>query len=436
MDDVSSSCRSAFAYMSRLGHLRHGGLSRPDWKKALKMISAGPEGRSSSNVLVLGDDMRIFLAVCRSLGRAGMRVHAAPFNTNAPALSSRYISKIHVLPAYEAGPQIWAESVGKLIDSEFIDLVIPCSDPFIMMLFEQRPALTNARLAIPGSVAMECLFDKVLTHQMCEKLGIAVSPAIELTGKTTAQSLLKSLSLPFVLKPRRSYWLDKPGQWGRVHIVENETALGDVLAGLDDPSRYIAEAYFDGIGGGISVLAEDGVILQAFQHRRLREGLGAASSYRLSEPLNAAMLDACNKIMADVKHTGVCMFEFRTNEETGKWILLETNARFWGSMPLPLALGVDFPLLLHDLLVNKKRHLPLAYGQGIRSRNITLDGFNLLKMVPRLRPSTVLPWLGGLADYAIQPLRWIAGREFNDSFAVDDMRPGFAEIAAIAKGRK
>ena len=39
-------------------------------------------------VLVLGDDMRIFLSIVRSLGRAGKEVHAVPLNWQSPALNS------------------------------------------------------------------------------------------------------------------------------------------------------------------------------------------------------------------------------------------------------------------------------------------------------------------------------------------------------------
>ncbi len=388
------------------------------------------------NVLVLGDDMRIFLAICRSLGRAGTRVHSAPLNANAPALSSRHIAKIHALPPYDNAPLKWCEALQKLIATEKIDLVIPCSDQFIMMLHEQRSALADTKLAIPGPAAIDHLFDKALTHDLCDRLGVPVSPAFALSPGTTAASLLQKMPLPIVLKPRRSYWLDQPGHWGRVYIIETEAALREALADIDDVGRYLAEAFFEGTGGGVSVLAKDGEILQAFQHRRLREGLGAASSYRISEAVDPDRLEACAKIMAAMKHTGVCMFEFRTNDLTGKWILLESNARFWGSMPLPLALGVDFPVLLCDLLVKGIRRGPVNYKVGVRSRNITLDGFNLLKMIPRLRPASVGSWLVGIADYALQPMRWVSGREFNDSFARDDLRPGFAEIAAIVMGRR
>ena len=43
---------------------------------------------TSGRVLVFGDDMRIFLAIVRSLGRAGKEVHVVPFDWHAPALTA------------------------------------------------------------------------------------------------------------------------------------------------------------------------------------------------------------------------------------------------------------------------------------------------------------------------------------------------------------
>ena len=54
--------------------------------------------KTPGRVLVFGDDMRIFLAVVRSLGRSGKEVHAVPFTADSPALTSKYISAIHHVP--------------------------------------------------------------------------------------------------------------------------------------------------------------------------------------------------------------------------------------------------------------------------------------------------------------------------------------------------
>src|SRR5207244_10485778 len=142
--------------------------------------------------------------------------------------------------------------------------------------------------------------------------------------------------------PGRPFSLDRPGSAGKVWFVETEPELRRVLTVIPEPSRYLVEAYFEGSGVGVSVLVRDGEILHAFQHRRLREGRGGSSSYRVSEPVNQALYCACEKICDRTDLTGVCMFEFRYNPGNKSWILLETNARFWGSVPLPLSLGVDF----------------------------------------------------------------------------------------------
>ena len=57
--------------------------------------------RIAGRVLVLGSDTRSFLAVVRSLGRAGIEVHVAWCPADAPALGSRYVHTVHSLPPYE-----------------------------------------------------------------------------------------------------------------------------------------------------------------------------------------------------------------------------------------------------------------------------------------------------------------------------------------------
>jgi predicted ATP-grasp superfamily ATP-dependent carboligase len=389
----------------------------------------------AGNVLVFGDDMRIFLAVVRSLGRAGKTVHAAPFDKRAPALKSKFIAAIHDVPDYTSNPQAWQQAVSDILQEHRIDLVIPCMDPSIITLNRHREVFSGFRLAIPNAAAMEQLFDKELTHDLCVKLGVNVTRAQRLKPTTTSAELIAGFGLPLVIKPRKSYWLDQLDSWGRAYIVETEDDLRKLLANIADHERYLAVSYFDGHGCGISVLADNGHILQAFQHRRLREGRATASSYRISEELHPGMLRACEKISAEMNYTGVCMFEFRLNDETGDWVLIETNARFWGSMSLPVSLGVDFPNLLYDLMVLGLRHPPVRYALGIRARNFTLDGFNLLKELRRLDSGTIVPWMTGVADFCLQPLRWATGSERSDSFVADDMAPAFAEILTVLKLR-
>lgn len=393
-------------------------------------MSAGSKGR----ILVVGDDMRIFLTVARSLGRAGYTVHAAPFNWRAPALRSRYVAKTHLLTRYSDNPQAWLAEIKSVVARHDLQVIIPCCDRVILPLDRHRADLEPAVIALPGQKAMETLFDKMTTKALAQMLGIPVCAGEQLTSGKSAAELVARYGLPVVVKPKHSYSFDHLTTWGRVHIAETFVDLERVLSAIEEPERYLVEGYFkNGVGVGVSVLCCKGKILQAFQHRRLREGWGGSSSYRISEDCNPGMLDGVTKVCAEMQIDGVCMFEFRRNPADGTWILLEVNARLWGSLPLPVSIGVDFPRALCESLLGRPVSLPGRYLAGVRSRNTLLDGFNLIKATRQRRFESLREGLAAWADFLAQPIWWAVGREHSDSFTVDDPLPGFAEILDLCK---
>src|SRR5688572_13829557 len=154
-------------------------------------------------VLVFGEDMRIFLAVVRSLGRAGHEVHAAP-TAKSPALHSRYIAKSHWLPRYLDNPAIWVRAVKTLLEREQFDAVFPnCDDSTLLPFHLHREEFTDFNIALPNENSMHVLFDKAATRQLCENQAIPVAPGRVLTGSDSADDLITSFGLPLVIKPRR-----------------------------------------------------------------------------------------------------------------------------------------------------------------------------------------------------------------------------------------
>lgn len=382
-------------------------------------------------VLVFGEDMRIFLSVVRSLGRAGHEVHAAP-TAKSPALRSRYISVTHWLPRYADNPGLWVRAVKTLLERERFAAVFPnCDDSTLLPFHLHREEFAGFNIALPNENSMQVLFDKAATRQLCQKLGIRVAPGRVLTRDDTSDDLISSFGLPVVIKPRRSVSLDQIGEFEKVGILESRDQLDEALRGLREPERYLAEGYFAGAGGGVSVLAQSGEILESFQHRRLREATGGVSSYRISEAVALPLLEACEKICRATRFTGVCMFEFRRNQQSGAWVLIETNARFWGSLSLPVAVGVDFPADLFTLMVDGSRPSPTAYVLGVRSRNLILDGKNCLTSAYRSGLAGIPRALWDLLNFIAHPVLCVAGREVSDSFVADDPMPGLAEFADL-----
>jgi protein-tyrosine-phosphatase/predicted ATP-grasp superfamily ATP-dependent carboligase len=378
--------------------------------------------REGLRVLVLGDDTRSFLAVARSLGRKGHEVHAAPFDFASPALSSRYVTAVHRLPAYSLSAQAWLEALRRLVADNGFQLVIPCDDRTMVPLHRHAAEISGTRLALPNSEAMAVFFDKLETRRLAGELGVPTAPGSALSGRDSAERLAERYGLPLALKPRSSYTLGQAGAKSAVAIVRSVAEIEAALDRAQDRDDWLVEGYFDGVGVGVSVLAERGEVRLAFQHRRLRESSETGgSSSRISEAIDPAMLEAVKALAGATALHGVAMFEFRKDRRSGRHILLEVNARFWGSLPLAVAAGVDFPAALCDLYSGKTPEAPAGYRLGLKLQDLSGEYNRIIKSAEAAGSKAAR--LGLLA----RELGWLAvklplGRSF-DSHAADDAAP-------------
>ena len=378
-------------------------------------------------VLVFGEDTRSFLAIVRSLGRRGLVMHAAPANLRAPALASRYITTVHALPPWMEDGSAWLEAVEALLRAESFDLVIPCNETALLPLQHHRVRLgALTRLAIPDDNAIDVLFDKYATRELARRLDIPVAEGLLPQPGESAEAVLAVLGAPVVVKPRRSFVLEHLERRGKVQFARNAAELARLQPELS-AGDHVLERFFPGQGLGVSLLAYQGRVLQAFEHHRMRED-GSGSYYRVSAPLTPALLDACAGLVAALEYTGIGMFEFRRDRRTGAWVLLEVNARPWGSMPLPLGLGVDFPWRWYRLLTAGEESPAIEYRTGVFGRNLLPD----LQVV--LGQAHGLGRLSCLGRWLLELGRVASGREIHDVLVRDDPRPAWAELGAALGG--
>jgi protein-tyrosine-phosphatase len=379
-------------------------------------------------ILVFGDDTRSFLAVARSLGRWGALVHAAPFDFAAPALRYRHIARVHRLPAYMGSGADWLSELQSLIEREGIRVLLPCDERALLPLARHREAFGDGvALAIPSDPAIEAMFDKVATRQLAQSQGLEVAKAVIPANVADAEAIVSRLGLPVVLKTRRSYTLEKLHSRGKAMVLNDTRRLAAAL-GSGVPQASFAEAFVPGKGCGLSVLIHDKRLIQAFQHERVHESAhGFLGSYRVSVPVHAGLAEACGRMLVSAGFSGIAMLEFRRRAQDGAFVLLEVNARPWGSLPLPVSLGVDFPADWVSLLLGGHPRPAKPYKTSVFGRNLWLDLQWLREAVPSPRASP----LGAtrfLAGYLMElAARSLSGREKNDTFVLDDPAPALQE---------
>ncbi len=380
----------------------------------------------ADRILVLGDDARAFLAVVRSLGRRGFEVHAAPSDRTSPALRSRYIHRLHDLPSYAAGPEAWTLRLRQLAQDHSIAMIVPCSDSSLAKLHHCAGRIGSAQVAVPGPAAMAAFTDKAATRALAISLGVPVAAGGLLTPDSDAMELSARLGLPMAIKPCVSYVLGDVVEKRFARIVKSHAELRSALA-AHGGKGYLAEAFFVGEGVGVSVIARSGTVVQAYQHRRLHEASETgASTSRISEPVDPELLRSVEAMIRATELHGVAMFEFRREPKTGSYILLEVNPRFWGSLPLALEAGVDFPIMLHDLLTGKPVRPVRHYRVGVIKRDLLGEYYRISGRLEKSHFLSLCLPVVAAAVRLVTPRAW-------DSWAADDPQPFFEERRELGR---
>jgi len=389
--------------------------------------------RPTKKVLVLGDGTGAFLSVVRSLGRASLQVQVGWCSETSPAVRSRYVRKVHPLPR-PVGSNDWLRPLVRVLEQERFDLVIATGEQGIRPLQAQSGTLAPlAEFNFLPERTFSIVYDKQQSTQLAASLGVKVPGTRVVSSVAELIAAGEAWKYPLVVKPFSSYDdADLTARREVQKLLDRAAAEGadDLFEGGES---VVVQEHFWGSGVGVEVLCDGGRVVFAFQHQRVHQPRhGGASSYRRSTDLHPDLLAAAQRIVADLSYTGVMMIEFLYDHAVDDWRFVEINARFWGSLPLALAAGADFPRFYYELLVEGRREFNVDYRRDVYCRNFIGDLKWQIENLPGLRRRATTSAAARPSIFTeIKTL--LLGREFSDTFALDDLRPGFAEVGKYVR---
>jgi predicted ATP-grasp superfamily ATP-dependent carboligase len=374
------------------------------------------------------------IAFIRSLGRRGIEVVAADHRPHAPGFRSRYAAQRLLYPHPGAEPE---KVVDRLLDEAArrdVDLIVPVSDEVLLPLSAARDRFAGTcALALPGAAALATVIDKGATLALGRRLGVPTPRTALARSADEALAAAPELGWPVVVKPVASRaYRDGTVEAFEVGYADGPQRLVEQVRRLAGRTPALLQEYRPGVGVGVELLADRGRPLAAFQHRRLHEVpiTGGASALRESVELDAELYGHARRLLAALRWTGLAMVEFRVGP--GGPALMEINGRIWGSLPLAVKSGVDFPIRLAELHLGRRLDSgpDAAPTAGVRSRNLRLELIWIASVLRRARRYPFLP-APRRRDAVAAALRLPWPRDGFDVLCRDDPLPGIAELAGI-----
>jgi predicted ATP-grasp superfamily ATP-dependent carboligase len=303
------------------------------------------------------------LAAVRGLARAGWTVGVAcPKRTDLPTLS-RFAGHWHRLPALADGEQAFVQAIRDATATHRYELVFGCSDAEVLTLAARRHSV-GTRVPYPAHEAVLAAIDKTRLAEAASSVSIATPPTVSSVA-------------------------DAHERWGTGPVVVKESQHGtrDVQERLshvapqrfDDPHAAQERVREIHASGGIAlvqpmldgelmafscVMDEKGEMLGRVQQIAERTyPLDAGSSARArTVAIDERLSERVSALLKALKWFGLVELQFLAGRD-GTQTLLDFNGRFYGSLALALAAGVNLP----DLWARAALGLMLPARQDARA---------------------------------------------------------------------
>lgn len=321
---------------------------------------------------------RMSLAVIRSLGRAGIDVIAQEERgigtLAALGFQSRY-SRQH-----------WLTASPRLDPGAFVDdlvtrakggeVLLPMSLAAILAVAERIGCVrAKLKVALPPLAIINTANDKARLIELADGAGVPTPRTVVLPPGADPAAVTGQLTFPVVIKYREGEKLGL-GPDKRYAIVRDRERFAETYRSMAARQESpLIQEYVAGDGWGMSaVMNADSEPVAVFCHHRLREyPVSGGPSCFAESRYDEQLVEYGVRLLKALRWQGVAMVEFKREFTTGRFKLMEINPRFWGSLPLAIAAGVDVPTVLYRVAAGEPVEPVLRHPTGVKMRYLFQD---------------------------------------------------------------
>jgi predicted ATP-grasp superfamily ATP-dependent carboligase len=351
--------------------------------------------------VLVNDGVRPSMGVVRSLGRRGLEVGVLADTTLAPVLHSRYCTRRYLGPAPTS--DAFMAAVMDLLRREAYDAVIPIGYEATLSFAEHREELAAVtRLETMDPDKIRLIANKRNASELARAAGVPAPVTLYPESLAEVRARSRDLQYPVVIKAIRET---------RGHTVcyaRSAEELPDVYRifceewGFSEGSLPMLQEYIPGFGCGFFAIYQHGSCKRIFMHRRIRENPPAGGVSTCAESFYDPKLKEYGiRLLDSLQWHGVAMVEFRRDSRDKEFKLMEVNPRFWGSLDLAVAAGVDFPWYLFQMIQGRELEYSEEYNRHIRFHWPFLD----LQHVCR-RPTSLGPFVLDVLNPRVKSNVW------------------------------
>jgi predicted ATP-grasp superfamily ATP-dependent carboligase len=339
------------------------------------------------------------LAATRSLGEKNIYVVAGSSSRPAQSFYSKYCREQVVYPD-PRDEEPFINFMLRYVKEHETDVLLPIGWVATTVLSKyKKEFLQYTKLPVADWDLMKIACNKNMTYELAGKLGIKMPKIYE-----NAEEIER---FPVVVKGNQ--------ESGHIRYVNSSIELSEI-----NISDSTLQEYIPGEGYGVFSLFNAGQARAVFMHKRIREyPITGGPSTAAESVYDSELKDLGLKLLKSLNWHGVAMVEFKKDNRDKEFKLMEINPKFWGSLDLAIASGVDFPYLTVKMAVEGDVEFDSRYNIGIEFRWPFPD--DVLHVLSK--PSSIGAFIG---DFFRKNVR--------SNILLDDLKPNLFQLYITFRG--
>jgi hypothetical protein len=339
------------------------------------------------NILTTDAESRIGLYAIQYLGKAGAHITAIGTGNNPKKIIgfySIYANKKIFIDKDDYCSGLYKFYIDNSNKYQFINPITPLSMGVLLRIKKDNNLMS--KYLLPSIESLTISDNKELLTKHAQRLGVNCPKTFFRQSLEDIKKLPSyGLTFPCIIKfrgdeERQTNWHPEE----RYSIVHTAKDLISEYCRMHDIEAYpIIQEYICGPGYGYFALYDKQHQLKAqFCHKRIREyPISGGPSSCCESIYNEKMVQIGRRLLESLDWAGLAMVEFKYDDIRNKFFIIEINPRYWGSLPLAVLSGVNFPVL-HALSTIDVNYKPvLKYRTGLKVRFLHKDIMALIEYI-------------------------------------------------------
>lgn len=313
----------------------------------------------ANKAVVLGTNYYIGLSIIRTLGYEGVEIIAVDYtDTDLYGSSSKYLKKHITAPSFRTDSDGYLKKLIEIAEGEAEKPVLfPSADPYAEFIDENLEILRKYYL-IPMSEPG--LWTRVMRKETLKKLaeehGVLYPETLEIDAPDLFKKVEEIIGFPCIIKPTHSpdfvarfrkkmFYCDNMDQLKenlKLASDENfEVVIQRIVPGFDD-HMYTFDFYVD----------QSGKVTHWDSCRKLRQfPINYGASVYTEQKYVPELAEIGIPFVEKIGYRGFGEIEFKKDENTGRFYVIEINARTTNFNQLLYKAGINFPYVTYRDMV-------------------------------------------------------------------------------------